>query len=112
MTKLTLPNRIILFKDLPSCPSGTCFIKTFDGSHYYNILGDISNDIKQYVFSTQEILDNLSPTLDKTFFIFDYIYISMKYYAQSISGLEDFKIIWTNYYNNWLYNNWLIDEIT
>jgi len=94
-----IPHILVLHRNLPSCPVGTKFIKSFDGSQYYNTPEDST---KQYVFTIEEILMAMSPILDKTFFVFKDTHENMEFY-QTVSGREDYKAIWRTYYSNWLH---------
>lgn len=66
-----LPDILRLYRDLPSCPAGTKFIKSLDGQLYYNVINE-SNPVKQYFFSIEHIKDNyveFGEDLSKGFFV-------------------------------------------
>jgi len=66
-----LPDVVILYMALPSCPAGTRFIKSLNGKLYYNVINE-SNPVKQYFFSIEHIKDNFvdfGEDLSKGFFV-------------------------------------------
>jgi len=62
---MTLPHILILFKSLPSCPVGTKFYLSLDNKFYFN---ESSNDIKDYIFTIDEVLKSLSTNVTESFF--------------------------------------------